>query len=156
MESVPPFDECVDDLPMQASGGPSKGKEMSQPSLLGDEEEVVALLRSIIFKHDMRCYRGNSTNALAKSTYSDFGQVSFLSFLNPFIILLIISDHLSLQMLTKLSILVNRQLATDAYINELRKKLSEVEYERLSLRKELIETQVRLKGSKTTLEGVRD
>lgn len=89
--------------------GFSKGKETSSLSLLGDEKEAVAHLRSVVFDHDVRCFRGNSMSALARSTFFDLGKVEYfyLSSLNPFIILLSITECLFLQVLTKLGVLAN-------------------------------------------------
>lgn len=57
-------------------------------------------------------------------------------------------------MLTKVVVLSNHQLTTDAYIGKLRKKLTKVNSERLALGHKLTETEERLRGSEATLEGV--
>lgn len=59
-------------------------------------------------------------------------------------------------MLTKVTALTNRQLATNNYGKDLKEKLSEVEAERKALRDKLTDTKHRLKGIKTALEGAQD
>lgn len=53
-----------------------------------------------------------------------------------------------------MTVLMNHQLATNQYINNLSKKLAEVETERLALRDKLADTKEKLKGSEATLEEV--
>lgn len=52
--------------------------------------------------------------------------------------------------------LANRQLATDSYSKDLKKKLFEMESERTMLRDKMAETKGRLKGIETALEEARD
>lgn len=49
-------------------------------------------------------------------------------------------------------VLANRQLTTDNYISDLRKKLTEVESEQSALRDKLVVIEEKLKGSETALE----
>lgn len=57
-------------------------------------------------------------------------------------------------MLTKVKVLLNRQLAIDAYIGELLKKLSEPDSDRLALARRLAEVENKLKGTEVALEEV--
>lgn len=56
----------------------------------------------------------------------------------------------------KVAVLLNRQLATNAYIGELLKKLSEVDSNWSALARRLTEAESKLKGTKAALEEVRD
>lgn len=90
LDSIPSFEECVEDLPSYNTEGSSKEKEKIAPSLLAKEIEVVSHLRSIVSEQDLKSLWLNSTEALSKSTLFYVGRVNFLSFLfyesDPFIL----------------------------------------------------------------------
>lgn len=79
LENAPTFDECFDDLPFYSPrGASSKGKEKAPPSLLDDEDQVVAHLCLVLSDKDIESFKGNSMGALARSTSFDLGKVSAL------------------------------------------------------------------------------
>lgn len=78
------------------------GRRSLPPSLLANEDQAVAHLRSVHSDNNMGSFRGNSTSALARSTFFDLGKVkcSLFSFF-----ILSISKHSLLQVLVKVAAL---------------------------------------------------
>lgn len=76
LENAPAFDESIDDLSFFTPGGFSKGKEKVPPSLLVDEDQAVAHLRSMLFDSDLGSLRSNNTSSLVSSTLFDLRKES--------------------------------------------------------------------------------
>lgn len=75
LEAASTFDECIENLPCDVPSGSDRGKGMFHLSLLANEGEAIAYLRSVISDQDLRSLYPNNTDVLVSSAFFDLRKV---------------------------------------------------------------------------------